>query len=143
MAEMLSLLPSDKNSISYPIDCSALTVVSLDCSQRILNPVISPLGATSSELQKIVGQPSFFISGVANSENIPELKRTTRDEPDYDKLMTWRLGILKEHGLGLKFPFLEKLSSSSKKVSISPLEVSALNSNMLSALLKVTERTGY
>ncbi len=32
----------------------------------------------------------------------PELKRTTRDEPDYDKLMTWRLGILKEHGLGLK-----------------------------------------
>ena len=31
-----------------------------------------------------------------------ELKRTTRDEPDYDKLMTWRLGILKEHGLGLK-----------------------------------------
>lgn len=33
---------------------------------------------------------------------IPELKRTTRDEPDYDKLMKWRLGILKEHGLGLK-----------------------------------------
>lgn len=32
----------------------------------------------------------------------PELKRTTRDEPDYDKLMNWRLGILKEHGLGLK-----------------------------------------
>ena len=35
-------------------------------------------------------------------DNIPELKRTTRDEPDYDKLMKWRLGILKEHGLGLK-----------------------------------------
>lgn len=33
---------------------------------------------------------------------IPELKRTTRDEPDYDKLMKWRLGILKEHHLGLK-----------------------------------------
>ena len=33
---------------------------------------------------------------------IPELKRTTRDEPDYDKLMRWRLGILKEHGLGIK-----------------------------------------
>ena len=32
---------------------------------------------------------------------IPELKRTTRDEPDYDKLMQFRLGILKEHGLGL------------------------------------------
>ena len=33
---------------------------------------------------------------------IPELRRTTRDEPDYDKLMKWRIGILKEHGLGLK-----------------------------------------
>lgn len=33
---------------------------------------------------------------------IPELSRTTRDEPDYDKLMKWRIGVLKEHGLGLK-----------------------------------------
>ena len=33
---------------------------------------------------------------------IPELKRTTRDEPDYDKLMKWRIGILKEHGLTLR-----------------------------------------
>ena len=33
---------------------------------------------------------------------IPELKRTTREEPDYEKLMRWRLGILREHGLGLK-----------------------------------------
>ena len=42
--------------------------------------------------------------GIAFSEasGIPELRRTTRDEPDYDKLMRWRLGILKEHGLGLK-----------------------------------------
>ena len=41
---------------------------------------------------------------IAFSENagIPELRRTTRDEPDYNKLMKWRLGILKEHGLGLK-----------------------------------------
>ena len=38
----------------------------------------------------------------AEESGIPELKRTTRDEPDYDKLMHWRLGILKEHGLGLK-----------------------------------------
>ena len=38
----------------------------------------------------------------AEESGIPELKRTTRDEPDYDKLMNWRLGILKEHGLGLK-----------------------------------------
>ena len=38
----------------------------------------------------------------AKASNIPELKKTTRDEPDYDKLMKWRLDILKEHGLGLK-----------------------------------------
>lgn len=33
---------------------------------------------------------------------IPEFRRTTRDEPDYDKLMRWRIALLKEHGLGLK-----------------------------------------
>ena len=38
----------------------------------------------------------------AEASGIPELKKTTRDEPDYDKLMNWRLGILREHGLGLK-----------------------------------------
>ena len=38
----------------------------------------------------------------AKVSGIPELTRTTRDEPDYDKLMKWRIGILKEHGLGLK-----------------------------------------
>ena len=38
----------------------------------------------------------------AEATGIPELKRTTRDEPDYDKLMNYRIGILKEHGLGLK-----------------------------------------
>lgn len=38
----------------------------------------------------------------AKESGIAELKKTTRDEPDYDKLMHWRLGILKEHGLGLK-----------------------------------------
>jgi len=38
----------------------------------------------------------------AEESGIPELKRTTRDEPDYDKLMKYRLAILKEHGLGLK-----------------------------------------
>ena len=37
----------------------------------------------------------------AQASGIPELRRTTRDEPDYDKLMTWRLGVLREHGLGL------------------------------------------
>ena len=38
---------------------------------------------------------------------IPELQRTTREEPDYDKLMTYRLGILKQHGLGL--PDIQKV----------------------------------
>ena len=45
--------------------------------------------------------PEIWIA-FAKASNIPELKKTTRDEPDYDKLMKWRLDILKEHGLGLK-----------------------------------------
>ena len=45
--------------------------------------------------------PEIWIA-FAEASGIPELKRTTRDEPDYDKLMKWRLEILKEHGLGLK-----------------------------------------
>lgn len=45
--------------------------------------------------------PEIWIA-FAETSGIPELKRTTRDEPDYDKLMKWRIGILKEHGLGLK-----------------------------------------
>ena len=45
--------------------------------------------------------PEIWIA-FAEESGIPELKRTTRDEPDYDKLMNWRLAILKEHGLGLK-----------------------------------------
>ena len=45
--------------------------------------------------------PEIWIA-FAQASGIPELRRTTRDEPDYDKLMRWRLGILKEHGLGLK-----------------------------------------
>ena len=45
--------------------------------------------------------PEIWIA-FAEASGIPELKRTTRDEPDYNKLMKWRLGILKEHGLGLK-----------------------------------------
>lgn len=44
--------------------------------------------------------PEIWIA-FSEQSGIPELKRTTRDEPDYDKLMRWRLGILKEHGLGL------------------------------------------
>ena len=45
--------------------------------------------------------PEIWIA-FAEASGIPELKRTTRDEPDYDKLMKWRIGILKDHGLGLK-----------------------------------------
>ncbi len=45
--------------------------------------------------------PEIWIA-FAESTGIPELRRTTRDEPDYDKLMKYRLDILKEHGLGLK-----------------------------------------
>lgn len=45
--------------------------------------------------------PEIWIA-FAEASGIPELKKTTRDEPDYDKLMNYRLNILKEHGLGLK-----------------------------------------
>ncbi len=45
--------------------------------------------------------PEIWVA-FAEATGIPELKRTTRDEPDYDKLMKYRLDILKEHGLGLK-----------------------------------------
>ncbi len=45
--------------------------------------------------------PEIWIA-FSEASGIPELKRTTRDEPDYDKLMNWRIGILNEHGLGLK-----------------------------------------
>ena len=45
--------------------------------------------------------PEIWIA-FAEATGIPELKKTTRDEPDYDKLMEYRLAILKEHGLGLK-----------------------------------------
>ena len=77
--------------------------------------------------------PEIWIA-FAEASGIPELKRTTRDEPDYDKLMNWRLGILKEHGLGLKeiqetiakidpLPgakeFLDKLSETTQVIIIS------------------------
>ena len=45
--------------------------------------------------------PEIWIA-FSQASGIPELKKTTRDEPDYDKLMNYRLGILNEHGLGLK-----------------------------------------
>ena len=45
--------------------------------------------------------PEIWIA-FAQASGIPELRRTTRDEPDYDKLMAWRLDVLRQHGLGLK-----------------------------------------
>ena len=45
--------------------------------------------------------PEIWIA-FSEESGIPELRKTTRDEPDYDKLMRWRIGVLKEHGLGLK-----------------------------------------
>ena len=45
--------------------------------------------------------PEIWIA-FSEASGIPELRRTTRDEPDYDKLMRWRLGILRQHGLGLR-----------------------------------------
>ena len=45
--------------------------------------------------------PEIWVA-FAEASGIPELKRTTREEPDYDRLMRWRLEILKQHGLGLK-----------------------------------------
>ena len=45
--------------------------------------------------------PEIWIA-FAEASGIPELRKTTRDEPDYDKLMNWRIGILNENGLGLK-----------------------------------------
>ena len=45
--------------------------------------------------------PEIWIA-FSEASGIPELRRTTRDEPDYNKLMNWRIGILKEHHLGLR-----------------------------------------
>lgn len=52
--------------------------------------------------------PEIWIE-FAQRTGIPELRRTTRDEPDYDKLMTYRLNILRQHGLGL--PDIQKVIS--------------------------------
>ncbi|WP_278962157.1 bifunctional phosphoserine phosphatase/homoserine phosphotransferase ThrH, partial [Ruminococcus bicirculans (ex Wegman et al. 2014)] len=61
--------------------------------------------------------PEIWIA-FAEETGIPELKRTTRDEPDYDKLMKYRLNILKEHGLGLK-EILDKLRELTQVIIIS------------------------
>ena len=58
--------------------------------------------------------PEIWVA-FAEETGIPELKKTTRDEPDYDKLMKWRLGILKEHGLGL-----QEIQETSAKINPMP-----------------------
>ena len=55
---------------------------------------------TSLDLEGVL-VPEIWIA-FAQASGIPELKRTTRDEPDYNKLMNWRISVLKEHNLGLK-----------------------------------------
>ena len=61
-------------------------------------------GERDEELVEVVLEDAtdWVLAYIGRKKMIPELKKTTRDEPDYDKLMRWRLGILKEHGLGLK-----------------------------------------
>ena len=61
---------------------------------------MSEMNIVCLDLEGVLG-PEIWIA-FAEASGIPELKRTTRDEPDYDKLMAYRIAILKEHGLGLK-----------------------------------------
>ena len=58
--------------------------------------------------------PEIWIA-FAEASGIPVLRRTTREEPDYDKLMRWRIGILKEHGLGLK-----EIQATIEKIDVLP-----------------------
>lgn len=59
-----------------------------------------PMYITCLDLEGVL-VPEIWVA-FSEASNIPELKRTTRDEPDYDKLMKWRLSILKEYGLGIQ-----------------------------------------
>ena len=64
------------------------------------NTEVTDMYITCLDLEGVL-VPEIWIA-FSEESGIPELRRTTRDEPDYNKLMNWRLGILKEHGLGLK-----------------------------------------
>jgi len=64
------------------------------CAERILMDIVC------LDMEGVL-VPEIWIA-FSKASGIPELKKTTRDEPDYDKLMNWRLEILKQHGLGLK-----------------------------------------
>ena len=81
--------------------------------------------------------PEIWIA-FAKESGIPELKRTTRDEPDYDKLMKWRLGILKEHGLGLK-----EIQETIAKIDPMPSILSSFFIAVLIMLSVTRESLGY
>ena len=84
------------------IDLSATflyTVTGMEKSKSVCGMEIN-MNIVCLDLEGVL-VPEIWIA-FAQASGIPELKRTTRDEPDYDKLMKWRIGILKEHGLGLK-----------------------------------------
>lgn len=65
-----------------------------------IKEIMSEMNIVCLDLEGVL-VPEIWIA-FSEASGIPELKRTTRDEPDYDKLMAYRIAILKEHGLGLK-----------------------------------------
>ena len=69
-------------------------------SQTMKRKDITKMNVVCLDLEGVL-VPEIWIA-FSEATGIPELRRTTRDEPDYDKLMKFRIGILKEHGLGLK-----------------------------------------
>ncbi len=69
-------------------------------AQRSTREDLSDMDVVCLDLEGVL-VPEIWIA-FSKASGIPELSRTTRDEPDYNKLMQWRLGILKEHGLGLQ-----------------------------------------
>lgn len=77
-----------------------LHLIQIRHSQRTCVEMRKKMNIVCLDLEGVL-VPEIWIA-FAEASGIPELKRTTRDEPDYDKLMKWRIGILKEHGLGLK-----------------------------------------
>ncbi len=77
-----------------------LTLNRKDIFGGLINNMTNDMNIVCLDLEGVL-VPEIWIA-FSEASGIPELKRTTRDEPDYDKLMKWRIGILKEHGLGLK-----------------------------------------
>ena len=77
-----------------------IIIISRIQERRSLWPTVNEMHIVCLDLEGVL-VPEIWIA-FSEASGIPELKRTTRDEPDYDKLMRWRLNILREHGLGLK-----------------------------------------